>query len=150
VPSTASRFWPWWYRLLAHADPLIERLWRRTGMGNTVRAVFPGRRTGLPRQVFLGILRVDGVVYLGHPDVACAWTLNMDAAGGGELELRDGRRRRFTAELLRPGPERDAVVRATFRQHPFPGSFLYWLFRRHVGSDGRFYRLAPVGRRAGG
>jgi hypothetical protein len=143
VSASASRFWRRWYRLLAHANPLIEVVWRRAGIGNTVRVVVPGRRTGLPRAVFLGVLRVGDGVYLGHPDVACAWTLNLEAAGGGELELRDGRRLRFTAALLEPGPEREAVIRATFRQHPFPGSLLYWLLRRHVRSAGRFYRLAP-------
>ena len=143
VSASASRFWPLWYRLLARANPLIEWAWRRVGVGNTVRAVFPGRRTGLPRPVFLGLLRVGEGAYLGHPDVACAWTLNMEAAGGGELERRDGRRLRFSAELLEDGPEREAVIRATFRQHPFPGDLLYWLSRRHIRSVGRFYRLAP-------
>ena len=42
--------------------------------------------------MFLGLLRVGGRRYLGHPDRACAWTLNLDAAGGGELEARDGTR----------------------------------------------------------
>ncbi|MCV2395155.1 hypothetical protein OEB99_12630 [Actinotalea sp. M2MS4P-6] len=138
-----SRFWPRIYRLLALLDPVIEWTWRRVGLGNVVRAVFPGRRTGQPRPVFVGVLRVGDQVYLGHPDVHCAWTLNMDAAGGGELELRDGRRRQFAAELLPPGSERDAVIRATFRQHPFPGGLMYWLARRHVRAVGRFYRLTP-------
>lgn len=132
-----------WYRALARADPLIEWTWRRVGIGNTVRAVFPGRHTGLPRSVFLGVLRVDGGVYLGHPDVHCAWTLNLEAAGGGELELRGGRRIRFSAELLEGGPERESVIRATFRQHPFPGTLLYWMSRRHIRATGRFYRLTP-------
>ncbi len=143
VSALASRLWPRVYRVLARADPAIELVWRRFGLGNVVRAEFPGRRTGLPRPVFLGVLRVGGQVYLGHPDVHCAWTLNLEAADGGELELRDGRRRRFAATLLRRGPERDAVIRATFRQHPFPGGLAYWLARRHVREVGRFYRLTP-------
>lgn len=143
---SASTFWPRWYRLLARANPVIERAWRRVGLGNTVRVVIPGRRSGLPRSVFLGILRVGDGVYLGHPDAVADWTLNLDAAGGGEIELHDGRRRRFAAELLEPGPEREAVIRATFRQHPFPGGLLYWIFRRNLRAVGPFYRLSPARR----
>lgn len=94
--------------------------------------------------MFLGILAVGGRRYLGHPDVACAWTRNLDAAGAGELEHHDGRRERFAAMPLDPGPEREAVIRATFRQHPFPGTLLYWLFRGNVRAVGRFYRLSAV------
>jgi hypothetical protein len=141
MSGLAHAFWPRWYRVLARLDPLIERGWRRRGIGNVVRVVVSGRRSGEPRAVFLGLLRVGGRQYLGHPDVACAWTLNLDTAGGGELEGRDGRRSLFRATLLDPGAERDAVIRATFRQHPFPGTLLYWLFRRHVRVAGRFYRI---------
>jgi hypothetical protein len=138
----AHAFWPRWYRLLGRLDPLIERAWRRFGIGNVVRLVVPGRRSGVPRAVFLGVLRVGGQRYLGHPDVACAWTRNLEAAGGGELELRDGTREPFTAVLVEPGPERDAVIRATFTQHPFPGGAIYWLFRVNLRANGRFYRLS--------
>jgi hypothetical protein len=138
----AHAFWPRWYRALGRLDPLIELAWRRFGIGNVVRVVVPGRRSGVPRGVFLGVLRVGGRRYLGHPDVACAWTHNLDAAGGGELELRDGGREPFSAVLLRTGPERDAVIRATFTQHPFPGGPLYWLFQANLRANGRFYRLS--------
>ena len=47
--------------------------------------------------------------------------------------------------LLGPGPERDAVVRATFRQHVFPGNALYRLAGRHVAATGVFFRLEPTG-----
>lgn len=140
----AHAFWPRWYRALARLDPLIEPAWRRMGIGNVVRVVLVGRRSGLPRAVFLGVLRVGDRRYLGHPDVACAWTRNLETAGGGELELRDGRRDRFAARLLAPGPERDAVIRATFTQHPFPGGPIYWLFRANLRANGRFYRLDPA------
>ena len=146
MSTFARRFWPYWYRLLARANPLLDMVWRRVGLGNTVRVVLPGRRTGLPRAVFLGVLRAGDGVYLGHPDAPCDWTLNLEAAGGGEIELRDGRRLRFTAELLEEGPEREAAIRASFRQHPFPGGLLYWFFRRNVRAVGRFYRLSPVRR----
>jgi len=142
MSTVAHAFWPRWYRALARLDPLIDRAWRRFGVGNVVRVIVTGRRSGEPRAVFLGLLVVGDRRYLGHPDVACAWTLNLDAAGGGELEDRTGRRTPFRAVLLEPGPEREAVIRTTFRQHPFPGTVLYWLFRRHVRAVGRFYRLS--------
>lgn len=141
----AQAFWPRWYRLLARFDPAIGWAWRRAGIGNVVQVVIRGRRSGEPRAVFLGLLRLGNREYLGHPDLACAWTLNLDASGEGELRFHDGRARRFLATPLEPGPERDAVIRATFRQHPFPGTVLYWLSRRHVGATGRFYRLSAGG-----
>jgi len=139
----AHAFWPRWYRALSRLDPLIERIWRRTGIGNVVRVTIAGRRTGEPRALFLGLLRVGDRRYLGHPDVACAWTLNLEAAGRGLLEHHDGRLTTFEATLLAPGPEREAVVRATFHQHPFPGNVCYWLLRQHLRAAGRFYRLSP-------
>ena len=144
MSTLAHAFWPRWYRNMARLDPLIERAWRRFGIGNVVRLIVPGRRTGRPHAVFLGVLRVGNRRYLGHPDVACGWTRNLEAAGAGELEFRDGRRERFAAPLLPPGPERDAVIRATFRQHPFPGGALYWFWRGNVRANGRFYRLSAV------
>ncbi len=87
--------------------------------------------------MFLGLLRVGDRRYLGHPDRACAWTRNLETAGGGKLEGRDGARERFAATLLEPGPERDAVIRATFHQHPLPGGPLYRLFRANPREAGR-------------
>jgi hypothetical protein len=137
----AHAFWPRWYRMLGRLDPILARVWRRFGIGNMVRVVLVGRRSGTERPVFLGLLRVGDRRYLGHPDRACAWTLNLEAAGGGELEGRNGTRERIAATVLDPGPERDAVIEATFHQHPFPGGPLYWLFRANVRASGRFYRL---------
>ena len=36
------------------------------------------------------------------------------------------------------------MIRATFRQHPFPGNVLYWLARRHVRAVGTYYRIEPA------
>lgn len=141
VSRLAHAFWPRWYRSLHWFDPAIGLVWRRFGLGNTVQVVIIGRRSGRPRALYLGLLHVGGRSYLGHPDQRCAWTLNLDAAGGGELRFHDGRMERFRSTALEPGPERDAVIRATFRQHPFPGTVLYWLSRRHIHAVGRFYRL---------
>ena len=145
MSAVAHAFWPRFYRLLRALDFVITPVWMHVGIGNTVEVVVPGRRTGLPRRVLLGLLRVGpDARYLGHPDRACEWTRNVDAAGILELRHHDGPPRRFRAVRLPPGPERDAAIAATFRQHPFPGSALYWLTRRHVSAVGTFYRLEPV------
>ena len=130
--------------MLAAFDPMIEPVWRRFGIGNVVRVVIPGRRTGVPRASFLGVLSVGDGLYIGHPDGPCGWTANLDAAGGCELEWHDGARDHLVAIPLEPGAERDAVLRATFRQHPFPGGALYWLARGRLGAVGRYYRLEPA------
>ncbi len=144
----AHAIWPRWYGALARLDPLIERAWRRAGVGNVARVWVVGRRSGREHALFLGLLRVGSHRYLGHPDVACAWTRNLEAAGAGELEHRDGTRTPFAATLLERGPERDAVIRATFTQHPFPGGPMYWLFRANLRANGRFYRLSMDAPRA--
>jgi hypothetical protein len=140
----AQAFWPRMYGWLARMDPMIERAWRRGRLRNTVQLVTIGRRTGLERRSFLGLLRLGDRLYLGHPDRPCPWTLNLEAAGGGVMRFADGRAVTFRAVLLEPGRERDAVIRATFRQHGFPGGVIYWIFRRNIFAVGRFYRLEDL------
>lgn len=81
--------------------------------------------------------------YLGHPSGDTAWTLNLRAAEGATIESARIFRTRVRAVLLGPGPERDAAVRASFRQHPFPGNATYRLAGRHVAATGVFFRLEP-------
>jgi hypothetical protein len=146
MSRVAHAFWPRFYRAIALLDPFTRPVWRRFGIGNIVEVVIPGRHTGQPRTLFLGLLRGDGRTYVGHPDGDCAWTRNLDAAGGGEIVFHDGQRQPFRAVPLPPGDERDAAIRLTFRQHPFPGMVLYWLSRRHVRAAGRYYRLSGTAR----
>ena len=146
MSAIAHAFWPRFYRLLRALDFVITPLWAHVGIGNTVEVIVSGRRTGRPRRVLLGLLRVGAEKrYLGHPDLACEWTRNVDVSGIVELRHHDGPRHRFRAIRLLPGAERDAAIAATFRQHPFPGPVLYWITRRHVSAVGSFYRLEPVG-----
>lgn len=137
----AHAFFPRFYRLLRLFEPVIGWVWRRVGVGNTVLVVIPGRRSGSPRSVFLGLLRVGDGWYLGHPDRACDWTRNLEAARAGEIRFHDCRAGTFRAVALEPGPERDAVIRATFHQHPIPGNLFYWLARHHIRAVGRIYRI---------
>ena len=136
-----SRFFRAWYRGLRLIEPLIRAWYRAFGIGNVVEVLVPGRRSGRERAVLLGLLRVDGRRYLGHPNAACAWTRNLDAAGTLELRARGRPPERLAAARLPAGAEREAVIRATWRQHPFPGDLLYRLARGHVRAGGVFYRL---------
>jgi hypothetical protein len=125
-------------------DPLVRGWYRGRGIGNTVDLIVPGRRTGRPRPVLLGLLRVGDRVYLGHPNGDVAWTRNLEAAGAGEVRPHD-----FPAFTVRPvrlgdGDERDAVISATWHQHPFPGNVLYFLARRHIRAVGAYFRLEPA------
>ena len=144
VPRFWSTFWPRWYRALRIIDPVLHRLLRHGRLGNVVEFTVVGRRTGLPRTVLLGLLGVDGRRYLGHPDVSCPWTLNLEASGEGLLRQAGSPDERVRAERLPQAGERERVIRATFRQHPFPGNVLYWLAREHIREVGVFYRLEPA------
>lgn len=127
--------------------PLIRPIAERWAIGNIVGLELPGRRTGAPRNVLLGLLRVDGGWYLGHPNGAANWTRNLDAAGGGVLKFAGVDPVKISIELLPTGDERRRVIQSTWHQHVFPGPILYWLARRHVLAVGRYYRveLVPAG-----
>lgn len=147
-PPRASAAWRWLlrleYRLIRAVDPLVRRYYGARGLGDTVELVTIGRRTGRQRSVLLGLLRVAGGWYVGHPNGPVAWTRNLEAAGRGELRLRGRAPLVVRAIALGPGPERDAALEATWHQHPFPGNVAYWLARRHILAVGTYYRLEPV------
>jgi hypothetical protein len=131
------------YRILGWLDPVLRSAHHAYGIGNFVELRVPGRRTGRPITTLLGLLRADGQIYLGHPNGDCAWTRNLEAAGGGELVLRGLPPVEIRAVRLAAGPEREAAIRST-GQHPFPGNAIYRLGRRHVLAVGTYFRLEPL------
>jgi hypothetical protein len=140
-----DRAWRSFYWFVTRLGPVLRPVVSRFGLGNVVEVVVPGRRTGLARRVLLGLLRVDGGWYLGHPNGAANWTRNLDAAGGATLVLpRQPPARAIIAELLPDSEERTRVIRATWHQHVYPGPILYWLARRHILAVGRYYRIELV------
>jgi hypothetical protein len=147
-PVRARGAWgAWWratYRLVRLADALVSWLAVRPGVANVVVLRVTGRRSGRRRAVPLGLLVVDGRSYIGHPSGDTAWTLNLRAAPWATIESARMPPVRVRPVVLGPGPERDAVVRATFRQHPYPGKVLYRLAGRHVFRTGVFFRLERV------
>ena len=136
------------YRLVRLVDPLL-RSWIANGMpglGRTVELRTLGRRTGRPRVVLLTLLTVEGRRYVGHPNGRSAWTDNVGATGWAELDPPGPGGPRFAAVPLAPGPERDAVIRATWSQQPFPANLLYRAAARHVAAVGVYFRLDPTTR----
>lgn len=134
------------YRLLRWLDPLLRAWWRLDlpPLGRSVAVESVGWRTGRPRSVLVTLLVVDGRGYVGHPNGDTGWTRNVEAAGEVVLCEASGRRTRRRAVRLPPGPERDAVIRATWSQQPGPGAAIYALGRRHVRATGVYFRLEPA------
>lgn len=143
APGRWATFWRTWYRALHLFEPPLTWLIRRRGFGNLVLVGLVGRRSGRPRELPLGLLRVGGRRYVGHPSGDCGWTLDLRAAGRATLDGAGMPATSMRAIVLERGPERDAVVRASFRQHPFPGNALYRLAGGHVTETGVFFRLEP-------
>ena len=137
-------WWRGWYRVLRLVGGPLARLAMRPGFGNLVVLGVVGRRTGRQRALLLGLLTVNGRRYLGHPSGDTAWTLNLRAAASATIESARIPRTRVRPVLLGPSPERDGAVRASFRQHPFPGNAMYRIAGRHVAATGVFFRLEPL------
>lgn len=131
------------YRILGWLDPVVRAAHHGYGLGNVVELRVPGRRSGRPTTTLLGLLHSGGQLYLGHPNGECGWTLNLEAAGRGELVLRGSSPIEVRAVRLADGAERDAVIHST-GQHPFPGNAIYRLGRRHVLAVGTYFRLEPL------
>jgi deazaflavin-dependent oxidoreductase (nitroreductase family) len=132
------------YAILRVLDPLIRWGWFSVGIGITAKLTIRGRRTGRERSVLVGLLRVDGNWYVGHPNGEVGWTANLRAAGRATVAQRPEAPFEVTATALEHGQERTAVVHATAKQQPFPGNLVYRAARRHVLSEGRYFRLEPA------
>jgi hypothetical protein len=133
--------WRTWYRLLRLVGSPLMRLALGRGYGNLVVLRVQGRRSGRERALPLGLLIVAGRWYVGHPSGDAAWTLDLREAGHAVLESARQPATKVHSTVLAPGRERDAVVRAAFRQHPFPGNALYRVAGRHVFATGVFFRM---------
>ena len=134
------------YRGLRLLDPLI-RSWLAggsPGLDGVVQLRYVGRRSGRPRRTLVTILDVDGRWYVGHPNGAAGWVYNVEAEGSVEIEPPGAQGSRFDVVTLEPGPERDAVIRATWTQQPFPANLVYRAARRHVAAVGVYHRLEPI------
>lgn len=131
------------YAFLRLVDPLVRWTWFSVGLGITSKLTVRGRQTGRERSVLVGLIRVNGAWYVGHPNGEVAWTANLRAARNAVIAPRPEAPVEVIATSLANGPERNEVIAATSEQQPFPGNLLYGAARRHVLSEGRYFRLEP-------
>ena len=127
-------------------DPMI-RSWLAAGspgLDGVIQLRYVGRRSGLPRQTLVTLLTVGDQWYVGHPNGSAAWVRNIEAAGVVDIVPPGVHGSHFAVRRLAPGPERDAVIRATWTQQPFPGRLVYRAARRHVAAIGVYHRLEPI------
>lgn len=129
------------YAFLRVIDPLLRWWWSSVGLGITARLTVPGRKTGRDRSVLVGLIQVNRRWYVGHPNGEVGWTANLRSSGIGRVAPTSKASVDVEAEPLPPGPERDAVIRAACEQQPFPANLLYRAARRHILSEGRYFRL---------
>lgn len=131
------------YAFIRLTDPLLRWTWFSVGLGITSRLTVRGRRTGRERSVLIGLIRVDRRWYVGHPNGEVGWTANLRESGRARVAPRPEAPVDVSATPLEAGPERDAVIMATAEQQPFPANLLYRGARRHILSEGRYFRLEP-------
>jgi len=134
------------YRAIRFLDPLI-RSWIASGLpglDGIVELRYPGQRTGRPRRTLVTLITVDRRWYVGHPNGAAGWIRSVEHAGVVDVEPPGPLGPSFAVTSLDPGPERDAVIRATWTQQPFPANVVYRAARRHVAAVGEYLRLDPI------
>jgi deazaflavin-dependent oxidoreductase (nitroreductase family) len=134
------------YRIIRLLAPLVRSAVANglPGVNGIVEIRFVGRRTGRPRRTLVTLLNHDGAWYIGHPNGAAQWIRSAEAAGWVEVEPAGARGARHAIQRLPDGPERDAVIRATVRQQPFPANLLYRAALRHIAAVGVYDRLDPI------
>jgi len=131
------------YAFIRILDPLLRWTWFSVGLGITSRVSVRGRRTGRERSVLVGLIRVNGRWYIGHPNGEVAWTRNLRSSLTARVAPRPEASVEVAAAPLVAGPERDSVIFATAEQQPFPANLLYRGARRHILSEGHYFRLEP-------
>ncbi len=131
-----------WLRLM---DPLLRLGWQTGGLGITSRLCVRGRRSGRSRCVLIGLLRVEGRWYVGHPNGEVAWTRNLAEDASATIQPWHAAPVTVRAIPIDPGAERTAVIVATAHQQPFPANLLYRAARRHIIAVGVYFRLEATG-----
>ena len=134
------------YRFLRIVDPLIRsaRANGAPGLDVVVALEVPGRRSGRSRTTLLTLLSAGGEWYVGHPNGEVEWTRNAEAAGVVRIDPPSAQGATFRVVRLERGPERDAVIRATRLQQPFPANLVYRAAARHIAAVGVYFRLVPA------
>ena len=142
-----SVIWPIAYRFVRLMDPWI-RSWIANdlpGLNGIVELRHVGRRTGRARRTLVTLVTDGGRWYVGHPNGEAAWVRNGESSGWVDVEPSGVGGPRFSIHRLANGPERDAVIRATATQQPFPANLLYRAAQGHIAAVGVYHRLEPIG-----
>jgi hypothetical protein len=134
------------YRFLRLMDPMIRASRARgaPGTDGLVDLKVAGRQSGRPRMTLLTLLSVGEEQYVGHPNGDTQWTRNVEEAGVVDIDPPGVYGGTFSAVRLPPGPERDAVIKATRTQQPFPANVVYRAAFRHIAAVGVYFRLVPM------
>ena len=132
------------YAFLRLIDPLLRWTWFSVGLGITSRLTVKGRQTGRERSVLVGLIRIGGHWYVGHPNGEVAWTANLRSEPRARIAPRPEAPLDVVAQPLVDGPERDAAIHAACEQQPFPANLLYSAARHYIMREGRYFRLEPI------
>jgi hypothetical protein len=108
-----------------------------------------GRKSGKPRDVLVGMSRIDGRMYVGHPNGPTAWLANLAASEVVTLEVKHEPPIQVHPVPLVLGPERDAAIRATGSQEWLAVRPFYWASRGHILRAGVYHRLDVIDGAAG-
>ena len=150
LPARRSAAWAVAFRVMYRGLRLLDPLIRSAlaiglpGLDGVVDLRYTGRQSGRARRTLVTLLDVDGRWYAGHPNGPAGWVRNVEASGSVEIEPAGAQGSRFAVRRLASGSERDAVIRATWTQQPFPANLIYRAARRHVAAVGVYYRLEPI------
>jgi hypothetical protein len=150
LPARRSAAWTVAFRVMYRGLRLLAPLIRAAmaaggpGLDGVVELRYVGRRSGRRRRTLATLLDVDGRWYVGHPNGPAAWVRNVEATGVVDIEPPGAHGSNFAVRRVDVGPERDAVIRATWSQQPFPANLVYRAARRHVAAVGVYLRLEPV------
>ena len=98
------------YAFIGVIDPLLRWTWFSVGLGITSRLTVRRRKTGRERSVLVGLIRVGGRWYVGHPNGEVAWTRNLASLGSARVAPRPAAPMDVSAAPLCDGAERNAVI----------------------------------------
>jgi hypothetical protein len=134
------------YRILRLLAPLVRSALANgvPGLSGVVEIRYVGRRSGRLRRTLITLLNHDGAWYIGHPNGAAKWVRNAETSGWVDVDPPGATGSRHAIHRLPDGPERDAVIRATAVQQPFPANLLYRAAQRHIAAVGVYHRLDPI------
>jgi deazaflavin-dependent oxidoreductase (nitroreductase family) len=93
------------------AQPLVNKLAMRLGLGGVAQLTVMGRRTGNQQTIPVVPVDVDDVTYLVSARGETEWVRNLRASGSCKLQTRGQPARRYTAEEV-PTEARTPIIEA--------------------------------------